>query len=135
MKAFSLHLQSPTGCTLIKDVAAFTGFDASGCFGILARHERFMTVLEYGFATVRTTDGERQYIAFPGGVLYFDGTDLFLVTHRYLISADYKGIDSILMGRIAEEEEKIRDLRQSLRKMEESMLKQLYLQERSGSTL
>lgn len=135
MKTFVLNIQSPYGSVTMDDVTSFVGTDASGSFGIRANHERMMTILEFGFVTVHRRDQGIQYIAMPGCILYFLENTMFLVTTRYFISSDDNELTAQLRGQIAREEEKLLSLRESVRKMEESMFKQLYRQEREQSLL
>jgi F-type H+-transporting ATPase subunit epsilon len=135
MKTFVLNIYSAQANLTMDDVTNFVGIDASGSFGILADHERMMTILEFGFVTVRRRDHGVQYIAMPGAVLYFSENSLSLVTSRFIVSADDKELGRQLSGQIAAEEAKLYDLKESVRKMEESMLKQLYRQERERSLL
>lgn len=135
MKTFVLKIYSPFGYLSMNDVTSFVGIDASGSFGILANHERMMTVLEFGFVTVYRRDHGVQYVALPGGILYFQKNTLRLVTSRYFVSDNDKELNAQLSGQIAREETKVRDLKESVCKMEESMFKQLYRQERERSLL
>lgn len=135
MKTFALSVQSPFGSVKMDDLISFVGQDLSGSFGILAGHERTMTILEYGFVTVKKRDQKFQYIGSPGGVLYFVDNTLYLITSRYFVSENYEDLNSLLQEQIAREESKLADLKESVRKMEQSMLKQLYLHERNWSVL
>lgn len=135
MKTFVLTIYSPFAKLTIDDATSFVGIDASGSFGILAGHERLITILEFGFVTVHRRDHGVKYIALPGGTLYFEKNTLKLVTNRYFVGDDDKELNAQLRGQIASEETKLRDLKESVRKMEESMVKQLYRREREGSIL
>ena len=88
MKPFIMHVQSATQYERIEDVTAFVGEDLSGSFGILAGHQRLMTPLVFGLARFRVLDGDWQFLALPGGLLYFVGNELFLNTRRYLRDMD-----------------------------------------------
>ena len=46
MNTFTLHLFAADHGEVIEDLASFTGEDKSGSFGLLAHHDRFMTVLD-----------------------------------------------------------------------------------------
>ncbi|MCZ7653779.1 MAG: hypothetical protein M5R42_05105 [Rhodocyclaceae bacterium] len=48
MTAFDMHLYGATQHEHVERVTSFVGEDASGTFGIQARHGRMMTVLAYG---------------------------------------------------------------------------------------
>ena len=77
MNTFTLHLFAADRTEIIESVASFTGEDASGSFGLLAHHDRFMTALTFGLARLALADGSREYLGFPRrthfkspGVLY-----------------------------------------------------------------
>ena len=69
MNTFTLHLFAADRTEVIENVASFNGEDASGRFGLLARHDRFMTVLTFGLARMALADGGTDYLGFPGGLL------------------------------------------------------------------
>ena len=71
MKGFTLQLQDATRSQQLPGVTTFVGEDASGSFGILADHARLMTSLAVGLARFRVGEGPWQYLALPGGLLYF----------------------------------------------------------------
>ena len=124
MNTFTLHLQSATQYDRIENVAAFTAEDASGSFTLLAGHERFQTILAFGLARFRA--GETQeYLALPGALAYFTQNELFLNTRRYLRSPDYEHIRTALQQQFAAEEEQLHDLKRSLERLEQEMLKRL----------
>ena len=88
MSSFTLHLFSAERTERVDEVASFVGEDKSGSFGLLARHERFMTVLTFGLARLLLADGRREYLGFPGGLLYFIDNELRISTRRYLRDTD-----------------------------------------------
>ena len=136
MKDFVMHLQSATQYARIEQVTQFVGEDASGSFGILASHHRMMTSLLFGLARFRTKEEEWQFIALPGGVLYFVENELFLNTRRYLRGTDYAEITDALEQQLRSEEASLRDLKESLHRLEEEMFKRLWSlgREREAST-
>jgi F-type H+-transporting ATPase subunit epsilon len=125
MKTFVLHLQSATQYERIADVVSFVGADASGSFGILADHERMIAALGVGLARCRTADGNWQYVAMPGGVLYFARGELTVSTRRYLRGAEYASMSDALRDQLLAEEEKLREVRQTLARLEDEMLRHL----------
>lgn len=125
MTTFVLHLQSATQYERIGDVASFVGVDASGSFGILAGHERMITTLGPGLARCRTAGGRWQYVAMPGAVLYFVGGELFVSTRRYLRGAEHDSMSDALRDQLLAEEEKLREVRQTLARLEDEMLRHL----------
>ena len=135
MTPFILHLQSATQYERIEGVVSFVGEDPSGCFGILGKHERMMTILSFGLARFRTSDEIWHYLALPGAVLYLVENQLYLSTRRYLHDTDYKRITSALREQLLVEEERLRGLKESLRRLEEEMYKRLWKMKRSGRSL
>jgi len=125
MKTFVLHLQSATQYERISGVVSFVGADASGSFGILAGHERTISTLGFGLARCCTADEKWQYIAMPGAVLYFVGGELTVSTRRYLRGPDYASMSGALHEQLLAEEEKLREVRQTLARLEDEMLRHL----------
>ena len=109
----------------IADVASFVGEDASGSFGLQAQHERCMTVLVFGLARFRCPGAVWEYLAVPGGLVYFADNRLFINTHRYLRDTDYTRISLALTEQLLKEEAVLAGLKRDLRQLEEAMLQQL----------
>jgi F-type H+-transporting ATPase subunit epsilon len=131
MKTFSLNVLDASGATAFADVASFVGEDASGSFGILAGHALFVTALVIGLGRFRAADGLWRYIAMPGAVLHFKDDVLTLSTRRCLIDDDYTRISTALAEQLLTEEEKLQSMKQSLRRMEDEVLKRLWEMGRS----
>ena len=126
MNSFTLLLQDASRSERIDGVNSFVGEDASGSFGILPGHSRMMTTLVIGLARFRSGDTNWQYLAMPGAVLYFFNNVLTLSTRRYLRDDDYTRISTALQEQLLAEEEKLHATRESLRRMEETLLKHLW---------
>jgi F-type H+-transporting ATPase subunit epsilon len=126
MKTFTLVLQDAARSERITGLHAFVGEDASGSFAILANHARMMTVLVTGLARYRQDGAHWQYLAMPGAVLYFDANVLALYTRHYLRDADYTRISAALQEQLLAEEQRLQTTRDSLRRMEESLLRRLW---------
>lgn len=126
MKAFTLRLQDATRSEEIAGVTSFVGEDASGSFGILARHARMITTLVIGLARFRLGEDAWRYLALPGAVLYFHDNVLILSTRRYLLDDDYMRISQALQEQLLVEEEKLHTIKDSLHHMEEEVLKRLW---------
>jgi F-type H+-transporting ATPase subunit epsilon len=122
---FNLHLQSATQYELIEDVVSFVGEDGSGSFGIQAGHARMMASLRFGLARYRCGDRPWQYLALPGALLYFVDNRLYLNTRRYVHDSDYARINDALREQLQREEAGLRRIKESLRRMEDEMLKRL----------
>lgn len=126
MKTFTLHLMSATRSESIPQVVQFTGRDPSGSFGILANAYRRMTVLTFGLAHFRTAEGKLEYLALPGGLLYFLENELRIATTNFVRSPDLDEISAALDRQLRQEEEKLRDIKQSLHRLDDEIMKRMY---------
>ncbi len=126
MNTFSLHLQSATQYEHISGVTSFVGADESGSFGLLARHVRMMTALDYGLARYRLQDGGWHYLAFPRAILYFVDDALYISTRRFLHDSDYQRISTGLLEQLLKEEEALRGIKESLYRLEQEMFRRLW---------
>jgi F-type H+-transporting ATPase subunit epsilon len=126
MNAFTLLLQDAARSEQIPEVISFVGEDASGSFGLLAGHARFMTTLVVGLARFRTADDRWHYLAMPGAVLYFYDNTLTLSTRHYLRDDDYQRISAALQEQLLTEEENLQATKRTLHRMEEEILKRMW---------
>ncbi|MFV8782626.1 F0F1 ATP synthase subunit epsilon [Microbulbifer sp. SA54] len=126
MNSFSLELLSATEQQQFDGVTSFVGEDASGSFGILAGHTRTIAPLVFGLARFRRGSENWQYLALPGGLLYFLDNRLQIFTRRFLIDEDYARISTLLQQQLLAEEQRLAETRESLARMEESMLRRLW---------
>ena len=74
----------------------------------------------------RTADETWHYLALPGGLAYFVDNQLFVSTRRYLRDTDYTRIARALDEHIRREEVALREIKDSLRHLEEEMFKRLW---------
>jgi F-type H+-transporting ATPase subunit epsilon len=125
MSTFTLHLFAADRYERIDGAASFVGEDTSGSFGILARHDRFMTALTFGLARLILSDGSREYLGFPGGLLYFIDNELRISTRRYLRDTDVGRITQALTRELLEEERALQQMRRKLHRLEAEMLRRL----------
>ena len=125
MNQFVLNLFDATHEQRITGVTSFVGEDASGCFGILPIHARFMTTLVFGLARFRSGTDAWQYLALPGAVVYFKNNELTISTRHFLIDTDLERISTLLEQQLIAEEENLRSTRESLHRMEQAMLKRM----------
>ena len=130
MKPFALIIQDATHVGRFDEVASFVGWDDSGSFGLLADHERFMTVLSWGLARFRTMDEVWHYLALPGGLLYFRDNSATISTRRFLLDEDCDRITRALEEQLSIEEDSLQSMKQSLTRLEEEMFKRLWRMER-----
>ncbi len=130
MNTFVLNLLDATHEQQIAGVTTFIGEDASGSFGILPNHARFMTTLIFGLARFRLATEDWHYLALPGAVVYFNHNELTLSTRHFLIDTDLERISLSLEQQLIDEEENLRATRESLQRMEQAMLKRLWVLKR-----
>jgi F-type H+-transporting ATPase subunit epsilon len=126
MKTFRLHLMSATRSEWIPDVIRFSGRDAAGSFGILANAARRMTVLVFGLAHWQDAAGKVEYLALPGGVLYFVNNELRITTTKFVRSPELEEISAVLDQQLRQEEEELRDTKQSLHRLDEEIMKRMF---------
>lgn len=126
MTAFPLHLQSATQYVRMDDAESFAATDASGSFGLLAHHERMMTVLGLGLARVRSTGGTTRYVALPGGLAYFADGELFVCTRRFVLGEDYRTVAAAVGETLLAEERALKSLKQSVNRLEHEMMRRLW---------
>lgn len=125
MNGFVIELAGAAEQRRIEGAASFMGEDESGGFGIMAGHERFITVLSFGLARFRVNEQPWQYLATTGGALYFDGENLRIATRRFLVDSDPDAISRALEQQLAGEEQESAAIRESLRKIEQNLLRRL----------
>lgn len=125
MTTLSLHLLDPTQQRLIDGVSSFTGEDASGSFGILPGHARFITALPPGLARYKTHDSDWRYIALASATLYFMDNTLQLSGQRFLLCDDVHSIEQALQNVLAQEEENLGSLTRHVKRVEEEMFRRL----------
>jgi F-type H+-transporting ATPase subunit epsilon len=123
---FVMQLKDSTRTEHIDDVESFVGEDSSGSFGIEAGHARLMTSLTFGLARFRTTGADWRYLALPSALLYFRRNELVLSTRHYLIDEDYTRITAAMAEQLIAEEERLKAMKTSLRRMEEEALKRMW---------
>lgn len=136
MNSYTMHLFDSRKRLDVEGVTSFVGEDATGGFGILPRHARLMSVLVFGLARFRCGQEQPwQYLAMPGAVLYFADNTLSIVCRHYLIDADYERISQRLINELVAEEEQLREVQLSLKRMEEALLQRMWELGRQGVRL
>ena len=126
MTGFILILRDSSSVTRIENITSFVGEDASGSFGLLPGHARFMTCLEMGLARFRRLGEDWQYLAQPGAMLYFKDNVLNICTRRYFLDTDYDRITDTLTRQLLAEEESLREVKKSLAQLEQEILRRLW---------
>jgi F-type H+-transporting ATPase subunit epsilon len=125
MKTFTLCLLSADSTECFDDIESFSAEDDSGSFNILARHERFMTVLSFGLAWFRRSNGEQEFLGVPGGILYFRDNTLNISTRRYIRDSNAGSIVEKLTHELLEEEHEFEAMRKKLHRLEAEMVRRL----------
>jgi F-type H+-transporting ATPase subunit epsilon len=125
MSAFTLNLFASDQAQRIAGVTTFVGEDASGSFGIQAYHARFMTTLVFGLARFKQAEDVWHYLAVPSAVLYFNDNTLTISTQHFLLDDNLERISDLLQQQWANQEHEVRATRESLKRMEQAMLKRL----------
>ncbi len=125
---YCMELYDNRQLSRIEDVSHFVGEDASGCFGLMANHQRFMTSLEVGLARFQCGDaqGGWEYLAFPGALLSFDNNVLTIITRRFWRHPDFDQINRILNENLLHEQQTSQALRLSLSRIEENMMQRIW---------
>lgn len=126
MNTFRLDLESATQYEQVENVVSFVGEDESGSFGIMPGHARIVTVLRFGLARFRAAYQDWEYLALPGAVAYFFNNQLHLSTRHYVRGKKFETINTALQEELRTEEEALRDMKRSLSRLEEEMLKRLW---------
>lgn len=107
------------------DVISFCGKGEDGMFGILANAERRIYSLKYGLAYFKNADGSIEYLALPGGILYFVSNNLSIATRNYVRSSEYREVNAILEQKIKAEEEMIGEIKRNLHEIDQEIIKRL----------
>jgi F-type H+-transporting ATPase subunit epsilon len=126
LKTFTLTLFDATRSMSMEGVCSFVGEDATGNFGIMGGHARFITLLVTGLAKFRVGRENWQYLALPGGVLYFCNDILTISTRRFLLDDDYSHIRELMQQQLLKEDKSLSSLKKSLHRMEKELLRQLW---------
>jgi F-type H+-transporting ATPase subunit epsilon len=126
VNGFTLELLADDDAERIEGVSDFIGEDASGSFGIRPGHERFLTLLGVGLARFRGVGEPWQYLALPGALLYFEQGRMQISTRHYLKDTDHARIGRLLRERMAAEQRELDAAKESLRRMDEELLRRLW---------
>lgn len=122
----TVRLLSATRVEALADVVAFEGEDASGRFSLWPRAERTVTCLRFGAARVRYAGGGEEFLALAGAVLHFVDPELSLATRRYARSSSLAEVLRALDDELRREEEALREVRASVRGLDEELLQRLW---------
>ena len=126
MTGMRLHLESAASYECVEEVASFVATDASGSFGLMPGHEPLATVLEFGLSRFRVGEAPWRYIAAPGAVLLAEGDEIHFSTRRCVVGGDLDALRRVLDEQLSAEEEAQKEVKSSVRKLEQEMLKKLW---------
>ena len=126
MKSFTLDLCDTTQEEQIGGVLSFVGEDATGSFGILPGHARFMTVMGFSLARFRVREEPWRYLALPGGLVYFAGDRLRITTRRYYRGDDFGRISQELYEQMSAEEARWASVKESLHRLEGALFQRMW---------
>ncbi|ACD82895.1 F0F1 ATP synthase subunit epsilon [Candidatus Methylacidiphilum infernorum] len=127
MTPFEMHLIDSREQLSLSDVTLFHGRDRSGQFGIMARHEPFMTSLLLGLCWFYVlNDPDPHYLALSGGMLYFKKNVLWIVTPHFFVDKDIKKISVNLEQELKKEEEERKEMKERAKNLEKEMLKRMW---------
>ena len=129
MTSMTFHLLGSGQAEKIENVLAFTGEDFTGFFSLLPGCERFMTCLVSGLAWFRCRSEQgtetRGYVAAPGAVFYCVENQAYLCARTFIHGGNRDEIAGQLDRQLREEEEKIGQVKRSLHRLDEEVLKRL----------
>ena len=125
MRTFAVTLLDGRGAERFDSVVEFIGADASGSFGLLAGHARFVSVLRYGLARFLDNGSRWRYVSMPGGVLRFADNHLRLTTVRYFLGDDRGKIVERLANEMARADSDMSKARTTLNEIEHSLMRRL----------
>lgn len=125
MNSFGLTVCDAASCRRFDAVQSLVAADASGAFGILARHRPLVAVLRYGLARFQLADGSWRFIALGGGVLRFAGNEAHLVTARCHIGEDSAALTAQLSAELAREDSELHAARATLESIEQALKRRL----------
>jgi F-type H+-transporting ATPase subunit epsilon len=88
-----------------RDVAHLRAEDATGAFGVLPRHDNFLTVLTVSVITWRDGKGVEHHVAVRGGMLEVrDGTTIAVATREAVPGDDLRRLESEVLTRFRQQE-------------------------------
>ncbi|MDH5751112.1 MAG: F0F1 ATP synthase subunit epsilon [Deltaproteobacteria bacterium] len=126
MNSYTMHLRDVMKARDIVGVTCFVGETEDGAFGILPGHERAIIQLSYGLARYRQDGPDWQYLLLPGGVLYFQGEDMTIMSRHIFQSDDLGTALGEMENRLRAEEQSLENLKANLQHLEQEMMRKLW---------
>lgn len=130
VNTFTLNVFQSVGSETIAELVLLSGEDASGRFGIQARHANFMTVLSSGLVKLTFTDQHTEFLAVPGGLLHVQESVATLHTRRCWRGVDAAQMDSLLRQDLEAASRSLHNIKSNLAQIEDTMLRRLMQLER-----
>jgi F-type H+-transporting ATPase subunit epsilon len=96
--SLELEVLVPDGPVVRARVAAVRAADASGHFGLLPGHERFLTLLSPCVIFFREEGGAERYAAADGGVLYLEGDRVSVATREAVVADRLEDVAAAVEG-------------------------------------
>jgi F-type H+-transporting ATPase subunit epsilon len=125
MRTFSVNIYSSNLTEQFNDITAFYGKGDDGYFGILAGGERRIYTLSYGLSRIKHENGDTEYLALPGGLIYFKDNIMSVTTRSIMRSSDLNEITSALEKKMKLEEENIGEIKKNLHEVDQEILRRL----------
>ena len=84
--SMEMEIMVPDGLIVQTRISALSAADASGRFGLLPRHQKFLTLLLPCVLSFREADGRERYAAADGGVLLLAKDRVSIVTREAVVA-------------------------------------------------
>lgn len=84
--SMELEILVPDEVIVRTRISALSAADASGRFGLLSHHQRFLTLLAPCVLSFREEDGSQRYAAADGGVLLLEKNRVSIVTREAVVA-------------------------------------------------
>jgi F-type H+-transporting ATPase subunit epsilon len=96
--SLDLEILVPDGVVFHGRVESVQAADASGRFGLLPRHEAFLTLLVPCVLFLRDLDGRERYAAADGGVLLLKGNQVSVVSREAVVADQLEEVARVAAG-------------------------------------
>lgn len=130
-----LRITTPLELVLDEDgVQALRAEDPSGSFGVLPRHEEFLTSLAISVVSWKSKDGARRFCAVRRGVFGVDGGGVIsIATREAVLGDDLATLHDTVLARFRDDVEAERSERVSSTRLELSAIRQIVSHLRGGA--
>ena len=123
-----LVIATPTAFALdLGTVKSVRAEDSTGCFGIMAGHTDFLTVLQISVLTWRDSDGREHCAALRGGVLRVSGGNLVEIATREAVVCDHlQDLREHVLKEMTRSTDAEKAARRGALSLEQSVIRHLY---------